>query len=158
MLSIGEEDAKGNEVTKDAFLRLGRSGLNFLGNVEAGDLFDCKVDVAVCDGFVGNVVLKTSESTAKAFGAWIKEELASKPLYALGALLSRGAFRKIREKVDPAKYGGAPLLGVNGVCIIGHGSSNETAVTNALRVAYESVSHHINPQIIETIARIKALA
>ena len=88
--------------------------------------------------------------------AWIKEELARNPLYALGAFLSRGAFRTIREKADPAKYGGAPLLGVNGVCIIGHGSSNQKAVANALRVAYESVSHHINPQIIETIAKIKA--
>lgn len=156
MLSIGEEDAKGNDMTKEAFQILGKSSLNFVGNVEAGDLFDSKVDVAVCDGFVGNVVLKTSESTAKAVGAWIKEELTSNPLYALGALLSRGAFRKIREKADPAKYGGAPLLGVNGVCIIGHGSSNEKAVTNALRVAYESVSHHINPQIIESIAAIKA--
>lgn len=156
MLSIGEEDAKGNEVTKEAFHMLSRSSLNFIGNVEAGDLFDGKVNVAVCDGFVGNVVLKTSESTAKALGAWVKEELYSNPLYALGALLCRGAFRTIREKADPAKYGGAPLLGVNGVCIIGHGSSNQKAVTNALRVAYESVSHHINPQIIETIASIRA--
>ena len=156
MLSIGQEEAKGNEMTKEAFQRIGRSGLNFVGNVETGDLFDGKADVAVCDGFVGNVVLKTSEGVARAVGAWIKEELSSNPLYAVGALLSGGAFRKIREKADPARYGGAPLLGVNGVCIIGHGASNETAVANALRVAHESVSHKINPQIIDTVARIKA--
>jgi glycerol-3-phosphate acyltransferase PlsX len=151
LMSIGEEDAKGNEVTKEAFRRLDRAALNFIGNVESGDLFDGKVDVVVCDGFVGNVVLKTTESTARALSGWIREAITSRLLYKLGALLCAGAFRQIKQKSDPSAYGGAPLLGVNGVCIIGHGSSNAQAAFNGIRVAAESVEHHINPQIIEQI-------
>jgi len=156
LLSIGEEDAKGNEMTKDTFRKLDRSGLNFIGNVESRDLFNGKIDVAICDGFVGNIVLKTSESAAKAVENWIKEELASNLFYSFGAFFCQGAFKRIKEKSDPSLYGGAPLLGVNGVCIIGHGSSNEIAVANAIRVASESVEHHINPQIIESVRTIKA--
>lgn len=158
LVSIGEEDAKGNEVTKEAFRLLGQSGLNFVGNVETSDLYSNRVDVAVCDGFVGNVVLKTSESTARALAGWVKEAIQSRYLYRTGALLCRGAFAQIRRKTDPAMYGGAPLLGVNGVCIIGHGSSNVRAVANGIRVAAESVEHHINPHIIERLGAVKAAA
>lgn len=154
LLSIGEEDAKGNDVTKEAFRLLEAWPLNFKGNVESSDLFEGRVDVAVCDGFVGNVVLKTSESVAKAMGAWVKEELGRNLLRRLGALISWGAFRDLRRRADPAAYGGAPLLGVNGVCIIGHGSSSAFAVRNALRVAAESVEHHINPQIMRLIRQL----
>ena len=153
LLSIGEEDAKGNDVTKAAFELLQRSGLNFVGNVESSDLFEGKVDVAVCDGFVGNVVLKTSESVARSLGQWVKEEIDKKLLYKVGAALCSGAFAAIKQRADPAVYGGAPLLGVNGVCIIGHGSSSSKAVGNALRVAAEFVEHKINPKISESVRR-----
>ena len=149
MMSIGEEDAKGNEVTRDAFRKLEASPVvNFKGNIEGHDLWSGAVDVAVCDGFVGNVILKTSESTAKAVGGWFLDELASKWSYRLGALLCRNAFVRVRQKTDPAQYGGAPLLGINGICIIGHGSSREEAVFNGVRVACESVQHKINPHIV----------
>lgn len=156
LLSIGGEDAKGNEVTKEAFRLLERAGLRFVGNVESGDLFDNRADVAVCDGFVGNVVLKTSESTARALTGWIKEAISSRLLYRLGALLCRGVFIQIKRKADPSVYGGAPLLGVNCVCIIGHGSSNAEAAANGIRVAAESVEHQINPRIVEVLKSCQA--
>lgn len=155
LLSIGEEDAKGNEVTKEAFRLLEASPLNFKGNVESRDLFEGRVDVGVCDGFVGNVVLKTSESVAKAMSTWVKEELGRNFLRRLGAFISLGAFRDLKRRADPAAYGGAPLLGVNGVCIIGHGSSSAHAVRNAIRVAEESVEHHLNPQIVNLIEQLQ---
>ena len=154
LLSIGEEDAKGNEVTKAAFELLQRSGLNFVGNVESSDLFEGKVDVGVCDGFVGNIVLKTSESVARSLGQWVREEVQKKLIYKAGAALCRGAFTAIKKKADPAVYGGAPLLGVNGVCIIGHGSSSAMAAHNAVRVGAEFVEHGINPKISECVGRV----
>lgn len=144
LLSIGGEDTKGNETTKETFRLLKNAPLNFAGNVEGHDLYEGRVDVVVCDGFVGNVVLKTSESVAYAMRDWMKEEFTKNPLRILGALLLRNAFKSIRKKADPDMYGGAPLLGVNGICIIGHGSSSPRAVHNALRVASESISHDIN--------------
>ena len=153
LLSIGEEDAKGNEITKEAFRLLDQSPLNFLGNVESRDIFSGKVDVVVCDGFVGNVVLKTSESVARALGHWVKDEVKSNPVAMLGALLSMGVIKRMKKRADPNQYGGAPLLGVNGVCIIGHGSSSHVAVTNAIRVACEWVKHDINHRIIEYVQR-----
>lgn len=155
VLSIGGEETKGNEITKETFKRLKESGLNFKGNVEGHDLFEGDTDVAVCDGFVGNVVLKTSESVARAIRGWMKEEFTRNPVRMLGALLARHAFRALKQKADPANYGGAPLLGVNGICIIGHGSSSARAVFNGIRVASESVSHRINHLIVDRIARIK---
>lgn len=154
LMNIGEEDAKGNETTKETFNLLEKTQLNFIGNVESRDPWDGRVDVVVCDGFVGNVVLKTSESVAKAVARWIKEEINTSVLYKLGALIMRGAFLRIRAKTDPAVYGGAPLLGVNGICAIGHGSSNAHAVYNGIRVAAESVGHQLNPKIV---AEIKSL-
>jgi glycerol-3-phosphate acyltransferase PlsX len=156
LLSIGEEDAKGNKNTKEAFQLLEKSHLNFIGNVESHDLFEGKVDVAVCDGFVGNVVLKTSESVSHAMGQWIKESFSRSLVRKLGAAILKGsgAFREIKEKVDPEAYGGAPLLGVKGVCIIGHGSSSSYAVYNAIRVARTAIEQKLNHLIEEKITEV----
>lgn len=154
LLSIGEEDTKGNEITKEAFRILERSPLNFCGNVESSDIFNGEVDVVVCDGFVGNIVLKTSESVARTIARWLRQECRRTPVRILGALLARGAFSTIRRRSDPAQYGGAPLLGVRGTCIIGHGASNATAVFNGIRVATESVLHHVNQMIVEEIRKL----
>jgi len=152
LLSIGEEQAKGNDATKKAFQLLENASLNFIGNVESRDMFGGKTDVVVCDGFVGNIVLKTSESVARVLGRWLKEELSSNPLRILGAMLCRGGLRAIKERSDPAVYGGAPLLGINGACIIGHGSSSALAVKNAIRVSLDWISHDINHTIIDELA------
>jgi phosphate acyltransferase len=154
LLSVGTEDSKGNETTKETFKLLEKSGLNFVGNVEAHDLFEGKVDVVVCDGFVGNVVLKTSESVAHTIGRWLKEEFTRNPLRMLGALLLKPALDLIRKRSDPAMYGGAPLLGVNGICIIGHGVSNARAVCNGIRVAAEAVAHKLNLLIVDGIKKV----
>ncbi|QHI69588.1 phosphate acyltransferase PlsX [Tichowtungia aerotolerans] len=153
LLSIGGEDAKGSKFTKEAFQLLESSPLNFIGNVESHDLFEGKVDVAVCDGFVGNVVLKTSESVSHAMGQWLKEAFSSSLVRKVGAgiLKMSGAFSEIKEKVDPEAYGGAPLLGVKGVCIIGHGSSSSYAVYNAIRVAGTAIEQKLNHLIEEEI-------
>lgn len=153
LLSIGGEDAKGSKFTKEAFQLLESSPLNFIGNVESHDLFEGKVDVAVCDGFVGNVVLKTSESVSHAMGQWLKESFSRTAVRKLGAgiLKASGAFSEIKEKVDPEAYGGAPLLGVKGVCIIGHGSSSSYAVYNAIRVAGTAIEQKLNHLIEEEI-------
>lgn len=144
LLSIGEEAAKGNETTKKTFSLLEKTHLNFIGNVESRDLFEAKVNVAVCDGFVGNVVLKTSEAVAKMISNWLKEMFRRNPIRILGALLSRGVFKEIKQHGDPSSYGGAPLLGANGVVIIGHGSSNAFATYNGIRVASEAIDHDVN--------------
>jgi len=157
LLSIGGEDAKGNKSTKEAFQLLESSDqINFIGNVESRDLFEGRVDVAVCDGFVGNVVLKTSESVSRTMGQWFKEAFASSPVRKLGAgiLKASGAFQEIKDRVDPEAYGGAPLLGVNGICIIGHGSSSAYAVYNAIHVAAEEIKAKLNERIETRITRI----
>jgi len=157
LLSIGEEAAKGNEMTKKSFRLLEESHLNFIGNVESRDLFGAKVNVAVCDGFVGNVVLKTSEAVAKMISNWLKSMFRRNPVRMLGALLSRGVFKEIRQHGDPSSYGGAPLLGANGVVIIGHGSSNAFATYNGIRVAAEAIDHDVNHLIEAEIQRMNAV-
>ncbi|MBV8142638.1 MAG: phosphate acyltransferase PlsX [Verrucomicrobia bacterium] len=151
LMSIGEEDTKGNDVTKEAFKLLKVSSLNFRGNIEGHDLFENPSDVVVCDGFTGNVVLKTSEAIAHAIFSWLKHELFLNPLRRLGAKLAEGAFKSIRKKTNYEEYGGMPLLGVNGVCIIAHGASSALAIKNAIRVATESIKHEINPQIVREV-------
>lgn len=151
LLSIGGEDIKGNETTKEAFRLLERSPLNFRGNVEGHDLFKGKTDVVVCDGFVGNVVLKTSESVAGAIGHWMKNEFKANAVRMLGAVLLRGALGNMKARLDPEMYGGAPLLGVRGVCIITHGASSGRAIFHAIRVASESVHQHLNEAIVSEI-------
>ena len=158
LLSIGGEDTKGNEATKEAFKILEKSALSFHGNVESSDIFGGVVDVVVCDGFVGNVVLKTSESVARTISRWIREECRRNPIRILGALLAKGAFGTIKRRSDPAMYGGAPLLGVRGTCIIGHGSSSPEAVKNGIRVAAESVTHHVNQMMVDEIKKLESVA
>jgi glycerol-3-phosphate acyltransferase PlsX len=151
LMSIGEEDAKGNETTKETFGLLESSPLNFAGNIEGHDLFEGEIDVVVCDGFVGNVILKTSESVGHAISTWIKQEFTRNPVRILGALLLRGALKAFKRKINPEAYGGAPLLGVNGICIIGHGSSSAFAVFNGLRAAADAVRHDINRAMVREI-------
>jgi glycerol-3-phosphate acyltransferase PlsX len=155
LMSVGTEDEKGTEFTREVFGLLRASNLNFIGNVEGHDLFEKQLDVVVCDGFVGNVVLKSCEATAYAMFKWLKDELTKSPVRMLGAKLAKGAFRAVKQRASAETYGGCPLLGVNGVCIIAHGSSSPTAVMNAIRMAAEAVSHKVNPHIEEEIARHK---
>jgi glycerol-3-phosphate acyltransferase PlsX len=151
LMSIGEEDMKGNDVTKEAFKLLKASSLNFRGNIEGHDLFEKPSEVVVCDGFAGNVVLKTSEAIAHAIFAWLKRELFLNPMRKLGAKLAEGAFKSIRKKTNYEEYGGMPLLGVNGVCIIAHGASSALAIKNAIRAATKSIKHEINPHILREV-------
>ncbi len=155
LLNVGEEESKGTGFLKEAYGLLESSGLNFIGNVEGRDLFIGDCDVIVCDGLVGNVALKVTEGVAHAFGEMLKVELKSRILSAIGAILARNAFKSMKKRMDYTEYGGAPLLGVNGVCIIGHGSSNPKAIKNAIRVAGEEVVKNVNQHIIEAIAARK---
>ncbi|MBN2301472.1 MAG: phosphate acyltransferase PlsX [Lentisphaerae bacterium] len=154
LLSIGGEDSKGNEITKSTFGALSRSSLNFRRNVEGHDLFRGETDVVVCDGFVGNIVLKTTESTAIAIGHWMKQEFSKNILRIGGTILLRGALKAMKKRMNPETYGGAPLLGVNGVCIITHGASSHSAIFHAIRVATDSVHNHLNQMIVDDIARV----
>lgn len=144
LLSIGEEETKGNELTKEAFKALEEeTSLIFVGMVEGRDLFSGNVDVVVCDGFTGNVALKISESVEEMIRTLLREELSKDLLSKLGYLLSRPAFERFRKRVHYAEFGGAPLLGVDGVCIISHGRSTAKAIKNALRVAGECVQNRV---------------
>jgi glycerol-3-phosphate acyltransferase PlsX len=148
LLSIGEEDSKGNALTRDTLpLLRALSGINFIGNVEGRDLFNGNCDVTVCDGFVGNVALKTSEGIVKLMSSMLREALKSTVTSQVGALLSRRAFDDFKKRLDYSEYGGAPLLGVRGVCIVGHGSSNEKAIMNGIRVAAEFAHAEVNSGI-----------
>src|SRR5437588_851755 len=129
------------------------SSLNFRGNIEGRHLFEDPVEVVVCDGFVGNVILKTSESISVAIFKWLKQELTRSKIHMVGAYLARKAFRVIKDKTNYEEYGGMPLLGVNGICIIAHGASTPLAIKNALRVATESIEQQVNPHIVEEIRR-----
>ena len=153
LISLGEEDVKGTELTKEVFKMLKRSSLNFRGNIEGRHLFEDPVEVVVCDGFVGNVILKTCESISVAIFTWLKHELTRTPMRKLGAFLARDSFRTIRDKTNYEEYGGTPLLGVDGICIIAHGASTPLAIKNALRVAAESIEQQVNPHIVEEIRR-----
>ena len=144
VLSIGREDSKGNQLTLEAFKLCRRLDLNFIGNVEGHDLFKDHVDVVVCDGFVGNIVLKTSESLAVAMFSMLKREVMHSAQRQIGAFLAKGAFQAIRKRMDPEVYGGAPLLGFKGLVFKAHGSARERAVASALHVTAEAVQHHIN--------------
>jgi len=148
LLSIGEEDSKGNTLTRETLpLLRDLLGRNFIGNVEGRDLYNGRADVVVCDGFTGNVALKTSEGLVKLFSSSLKNALKSTVTAQVGALLSRKAFNTFKHKLDYSNYGGAPLLGVRGVCAIGHGSSNERAIMNGIRVTAEVAQANVNAQI-----------
>jgi glycerol-3-phosphate acyltransferase PlsX len=155
LLSIGEEETKGNELTRESFQLLKRLPLNFVGNVEGRDLFNGNVDVIVADGFVGNVALKISEGVAKLVRTVLKESLKATISSQVGAMLSRSAFADFKKRIDHTEYGGAPLLGVKGVCIITHGSSNANAIKNAVRVAAEFAKRNINGAIEQGLSEIR---
>ncbi len=152
LLSIGEEETKGNELTKETYKALEEeTSLIFAGMVEGRDLFSGNVDVVVCDGFTGNVALKFSEALAEMIGALLREEFSKTLASRLGYLLTRPAFERFRRRVDYSEYGGAPLLGVNGICIISHGRSTAKAIKNALRVAGECVHNRVLEHIREGV-------
>jgi len=153
LLSIGEEESKGNELTREAFKDLeGEASIHFVGNVEGRDIFNGNADVIVCDGFTGNVALKMSESVAEFVIQLLRDEVGKGLSGKAGSLLLRPAFRRFKRRVDPAETGGAPLLGVNGVCIISHGRSTGKAIRNAIRVAAECASNRVIADIREGIA------
>jgi len=152
ILSIGSEDSKGNELTLEAFKLCKKLDLNFIGNIEGHDLFKDRVDVVVCDGFVGNIVLKSVESLAVAMFSMLKRELMHTAQRKLGAYLAKGAFHSIRRRMDPEVYGGAPLLGFNGLVFKAHASARERAVTSAIRVTNNAVKTQINQMIARDIA------
>ena len=147
VMSMGEEETKGDELTREVHDVLKDSTLNFIGNVEGGDVFSGRVDVVVMSGFTGNVTLKVSEKLAETMMKLVREELMRNPLRKLGAFLSRGAFEAIKLRIDPAEHGGAPLLGVKGCCVIGHGRSNALAVKHGIRAAAEFFTSGVNERI-----------
>jgi glycerol-3-phosphate acyltransferase PlsX len=153
LLSIGTEDNKGNELTQEAFKLCKQLDINFIGNVEGYDLFKNRVDVVICDGFVGNVVLKTCESLAVGMISMLKEELSRNPKRQLGAYLAQNALRAIKRRMDPEAYGGAPLLGLNGTVMKAHGSARERAIMNAIRITTETIQHQTNQIITDEIRR-----
>ncbi|MGH9481036.1 MAG: phosphate acyltransferase PlsX [Terriglobales bacterium] len=155
LLSIGEEEIKGNDLTREAFTLLKQLPINFIGNVEGRDLYNGEVDVIVCDGFVGNVALKISEGLVETVRGLLRELLSGSLSSRLGYALSRRAFAAFKKRLDYSEYGGAPLLGVRGAVIICHGRSNAKAVKNAIRVAAESATQQINHQIETQLGRIR---
>ena len=152
VLSNGSEESKGNNLTREAARLCALLDLNYIGYVEGFDLFNDAVDVVVADGFTGNVVLKTAESLSSAMIKMLKTELTANPLRKFGALLSQGAFRSLKRRLDPEVHGGAVLLGLNGNVIKAHGSSRERAIMGAIRVAAEEVQHGLNDMISRQIA------
>ncbi len=153
IVSVGTEASKGNELTLGALKLCEQLDLNFIGNVEGHGFFKNKVDVAVCDGFVGNVILKTCESLALAMFGFLKRELMANPQRKLGALLAQNAFQAIRKRMDPEGFGGAPLLGFKGVVMKAHGSARERAIASAIRITTENVQHQVNQIIAQDIAK-----
>jgi glycerol-3-phosphate acyltransferase PlsX len=149
LLSIGEEEHKGNELTRAAMPLLKAQSLNFIGNVEGRDLYTGKADVIVCDGFIGNVALKVSEGVVDVIKQMLHESLEATITRKIGYVLSRAAYADFKKRVDYSEYGGAPLLGVKGVCIICHGRSNANAIKNAIRIAAEFAGGNVNQRIEE---------
>lgn len=151
LLNVGEEESKGTDFIKETFTLLEKSRLNFIGNVEGRDIFSGTSDVIVCDGFVGNAILKVSEGLADTISVFLYRELMRNLATKLGVLLLKNGLRRFKRAMDYSEYGGAPLLGVDGVVIIGHGRSNAKAIKNAIRVAKEEVERKVNEKIIESI-------
>jgi phosphate acyltransferase len=158
LLSIGAEDHKGNDLTRETFHLLKRLPVNFVGNVEGRDLYNGRVEVIVCDGFIGNVALKISEGLVEATTSMLKDSLSRSLASKVGYVLARKAFEHFKKRVDYSEYGGAPLLGVRGVSIICHGGSNANAIKNAIRVAAEFAEGHVNEKIENELRRSGAEA
>lgn len=155
VLSIGEEETKGNHLVKCTVPHMREIGVNFKGTVEGRDVNTGETDVIVCDGFVGNIVLKMAEGLAKTLLNMIKREIKKRPLAVCGALLSKRAFKAVKDHTNPDNYGGAPLLGVNGVAIISHGKSNDVAIFNALKTAKKLVQKDFIGDVGQKIATLK---
>ncbi len=151
LLSNGEEESKGNDLTRETNALLKNTSLDYVGYVEGRDIFNGTVDVVVCDGFVGNVVLKLSEGLVESVGKMLKEEIRQSLLAKTGYLLAHHAFASFKKKVDYAEYGGAPLLGINGVGMISHGGSNPKAIKNAIRFAHEYAQKGVNQKVAEKL-------
>jgi len=158
LLSVGEEEIKGNELTRAVYDRLKALPVHFVGNVEGGDLFSGKVDVIVCDGFVGNIALKICEGLAMEIVKYLRKTYKGSLASKVGYMLSRGAFKGIKRTMDYTEYGGAPLLGVRGVCVITHGKSNANAVKNAIRVAAGLARARVNEKIEQELSLTQARA
>jgi phosphate acyltransferase len=158
LMSVGEEESKGNDLTKEVHKALKEVRINFLGNVEGRDIYNGRADVIVCDGFTGNVALKTSEGLIEAVLKLLKEELSSNLQAMLGALLSQQSFKRLKKRLDYAEYGGAPLLGLRGVSIICHGRSSSTAIKNAIRVAKEFAENQVNAKLEIELSQVGAYA
>ncbi|MFA7345216.1 MAG: phosphate acyltransferase PlsX [Terrimicrobiaceae bacterium] len=153
LLNIGTEASKGTEFARACHAQLSAAPVRFSGNVEGHGIFRKPVEVVVCDGFVGNIVLKTIEGLAQTFFSWFRDDLKKNPVRLLGALLCRGAFRSIKDRTSTDEYGGTPLLGVNGICIKAHGNSSARALRNAIRVARAAVGQKVNQRIVEAIQK-----
>jgi len=158
LLSIGEEEIKGNELTRAVYERLKHLPVHFVGNVEGSDLFSGKVDVLVCDGFVGNIALKICEGLAMEIIKFLRKTYKTSLASQVGYLLSKGAFKGIKRTMDYSEYGGAPLLGVRGVCVISHGKSNANAMKNAIRVAAGLARARVNEKIEQELSLTHARA
>ncbi|MEJ2110378.1 MAG: phosphate acyltransferase PlsX [Acidobacteriota bacterium] len=156
LMSVGEEESKGNDLTKDVHQVLKQLQFNFIGNAEGRDIFNGRADVIVCDGFTGNVALKTSEGLIEAVLKLLKEELSSNLQSKIGALLSKQAFRRLKKRLDYSEYGGAPLLGLRGVSIICHGRSSSNAIKNAIRVAKEFSENKVNSKLEAELNQINS--
>jgi phosphate acyltransferase len=154
LMSVGEEESKGNELTKEVHKTLKQLNLNFIGNVEGRDIYNGRADVIVCDGFTGNVALKTSEGLIEAVLKLLKEELSRNLKAKLGALLSQQSFKRLKKRLDYSEYGGAPLLGLRGASIICHGRSSSNAIKNAIRVAKEYAENQVNAKIEAELSQI----
>jgi glycerol-3-phosphate acyltransferase PlsX len=154
LMSVGEEESKGNELTKEVHKTLKQINLNFIGNVEGRDLYNGRADVIVCDGFTGNVALKTSEGLIEAVLKLLKDELSRNLQAKLGALLSQQSFKRLKKRLDYSEYGGAPLIGLRGVSIICHGRSSSNAIKNAIRVAKEFAENRVNDKLETELGQI----
>jgi glycerol-3-phosphate acyltransferase PlsX len=157
VLSNGEEDSKGNELTREANRILKQTSLNYTGYTEGRDIYNGRVDVVVCDGFVGNVVLKLSEGLAEALSVMMRQEFSSRFCARIGYLLAKPALKAFRRKIDYAEYGGAPLLGIEGTAMICHGSSSPRAIMNAVKMAHDNVARQVNRKLTEHLGEIRAL-
>ena len=153
LVSIGEEDSKGTDLTRETGVLFRRSGLNFVGNVEGRDFFVGKADVFVCDGFVGNVALKTMEGMATALGQFLKHEIEKSAMAKLGVLLAGGAIRQVKKRMDYTEYGGAPLLGVKGGVVICHGASDAKAIKNGIHCAESLLRGSVEEEIAVSVMR-----
>ncbi len=154
LISVGEEESKGNTLTKEVFKTLKETNLNFIGNVEGRDIYNGRADVIVCDGFTGNVALKTSEGLIEAVLKLLRDELSSNLQAKVGALLSQRSFRRLKKRLDYTEYGGAPLLGLRGIAIICHGRSNANAIKNAIRVAGEFVENRLEAKLERELSQL----